>query len=185
MKDCSPEQQAHIVFTRFACPDTKSGITFSLGGLYVRKIVKHVSVEALSIIRNNIPDAVIPGEGVGYDDLKNLKNLGITRDHVIPVEDLFQHFDALNKAHTLTEKTILGFLPKLEIAIITAEENRKFRGGLSARMPSGWWESKALDPFDRYRAAELDDGIWTTEFLHNTATKKSQKKSRPKGRKGK
>lgn len=185
MKDCSPEQQAHIVFTRFACPDTKSGIKFSLGGLYVQKIVKHVSVKALSIIRNNIPDAVLPGEGVDYDLVKDSKRLGITRDHVIPVEDLYKHFYALNEAHALTEQTILDFLPKLEIAIITAEENRKFRGGLSARMPPGWWESKALDPFDRYRAAGLDDGIWATELLHNTATKKTQKKSRPKGRKGK
>lgn len=165
MKELSPERKARIVFTRFACPDTKSGIKFSLGGLYVQKIVKHVSVKALSIIRNNIPDAVLPGEGVDYDLVKDSKRLGITRDHVIPVEDLFQRFDALNKAHALTTQTILDFLPKLEIAIITTEENRKFRGGLSARMPPGWWESKALDPFDRYRAAGLDDGIWATEFL--------------------
>lgn len=177
MKKLEPKQKVHIVFTRFACPDTKYGIKFSLAGLYVRPIVKHVSVNALTIIRNNIPDAVIPGEGVSYDDLKSLKNLGITRDHVIPVEDLFQHIDALNKAHTLTEKTILGFLPKLEIAIITAEENRKFSGGLSAKMPLGWWKSKALDPFDRYRAAGLDDGIWATEFLRN-APRKIRKQAR-------
>ena len=185
MKDLPSGQKARIVFTRFACPDTKSGIKFSLGGLYVRPIVKHVSVNALSIIRNKIPNAVIPGEGVDYDLVEDSKKLGITREHVIPVEDLFNHFYGLNQAHTLTEKTILGFLPKLEIAIITAEENKKFKGGLSKKMPEGWWDSTALDPFDRYRAAGLDDSIWATEFLPNTAMKKTQKKACPNGRKGK
>lgn len=185
MKTREPEEKAHIVFTRFACPDTKLGIKYSLGGLYVQSIVKHVSVNALSIIRNNIPNAVIPGEGVDYDLVKDSKRLGITREHVIPVEDLFNHFYDLNQAHTLTEKTILDFLPKLEIAIITAEENKKFKGGLSNKMPPGWWDSTDLDPFDRYRAAGLDDGIWATEFFQNTAMKKKQKKACPNGRKGK
>lgn len=185
MKTREPEEKAHIVFTRFACPDTKLGIKYSLGGLYVQSIVKHVSVNALSIIRNNIPNAVIPGEGVDYDLVKDSKRLGITREHVIPVEDLFNHFYDLNQAHTLTEKTILDFLPKLEIAIITAEENEKLRAaGLSKKMPKDWWESKTLDPFERYRAAGLDNGIWATEFLPNTATKKPQMKARPTDRKG-
>ena len=185
MKKLTSEEKAHIVFSRFKCPDTKLGTKYSLGGLYVQSIVKHVSVNALSIIQNKIPNAVIPGEGVDYDLVTDSKRLGITREHVIPVEDLFNHFYDLNQAHTLTEKTILDFLPKLEIAIITAEENKKFKGGLSKKMPEGWWDSTTLDPFDRYRAAGLDDGIWATEFLQNTAMKKTQKKSRPTGRKGK
>lgn len=74
MKDLPSGQKARIVFTRFACPDTKSGIKFSLGGLYVRPIVKHVSVNALSIIQNKIPNAVIPGEGVDYDLVEDSKN---------------------------------------------------------------------------------------------------------------
>ena len=185
MKDLPSEEKAHIVFSRFKCPDTKLGTKYSLGGLYVQSIVNHVSVNALSIIRNKIPNAVIPGEGVDYDLVTDSKRLGITREHVIPVEALFNHFYGLNKAHTLTEKTILGFLPKLEVAIITKEENKKFTGGLSNKMPPGWWNSTDLDPFDRYRAAGLDDSIWATEFLQNTAMKKTQKKSRSTGRKGK
>ena len=185
MKKLTSEEKAHIVFSRFKCPDTKLGTKYSLGGLYVQSIVKHVSVNALSIIQNKIPNAVIPGEGVDYDLVTDSKRLGITREHVIPVEDLFNHFYGLNQAHTLTEKTILDFLPKLEIAIITAEENKKFKGGLSNKMPPGWWDSTDLDPFDRYRAAGLEDSIWATEFLQNTAMKKTRKLSRPSGRKGK
>ena len=133
--------------------------------------MKHVSIKALSIIRNNVPNAVIPGKGVDYDYDKSRKGLGIIREHVIPVEALFQYFEELHKKHALTEQTILDFLPKLEIAIITKEENKKFKGGLSNKMLDGWWESSARDPFDRYRAAGLDDSIWATELLPNTATK--------------
>lgn len=118
---------------------------------------------------NKIPNAVIPGEGVDYDLVTDSKRLGITREHVIPVEDLFQYFEGLHKKNALTEQTILDFLPKLEIAIITAEENKKFKGGLSNKMPPGWWDSTDLDPFGRYRAVGLEDGIWTTEFPQNTA----------------
>ena len=160
MKDLSSERKAHIVFTRFTCPDTKFGIKFSLGGLSVWPIVKRVSKEALKIIRNRIPAAIIPGEGVDYDAVVGLERLGITREHVIPVEDLFQYFDGLYRANALTEQVILDFIPKLEIAFITTEENRRFTGGLSKRMPDGWWRSETLDPLDRYRAAGLDDSIW-------------------------
>ena len=36
-------QRAHIVYSRFKEGDTKDGTKYSLGGLYVRKVVSYVS----------------------------------------------------------------------------------------------------------------------------------------------
>ena len=168
MKALASEEKVHIVFARFDCPDTNLGIKFSLGGLYVQSVVKHVSVHALTSIHKNLPNAIRSGEGVVYNRVKNLTKLGITMEQVIPVEALFQHFLALHEKHVLSEQTILDVLPKLEIAIITKEENRKLNAArLSKKMPEGWWNSAALDPFERYRVAGLDDSIWATEFLQD------------------
>ena len=89
---------------------------------------------------------------------------GVTLEHVIPVESLYGHLVQLGDR--LSEKTILAIIPKLEIAIITKEENKKLvAAGLNSRMPVGWWEVKSKDPLDRYRAAGLIDSIWV-DFEH-------------------
>lgn len=51
--------------------------------------------------------------------------------------------------------TIKAFMPKLHIVLITREENSRLSAvHYSRRMPEGWWDSPALNPLDRYRAAE-------------------------------
>jgi len=153
----SDQELAHIVYSRFANGDTKNGIKYSLGGLYVRRIITRVSKTAWAKILEINPDAAERGKGVYYNKLE-VRKMGITREHVIPVAELFEHFSRRKK---LTEKYICDFIPRLEIALITEKENKKLIAAhLNSAMPAGWWASSKLDPLDRYRAAGLDDSIW-------------------------
>lgn len=174
-------EMAHIVYSRFVNGDTKDGIKYSLGGLYVHPIVKHVSVSALNNIEGVNPDAIVPGEGVDYTKLQ-VEKMGVTREHVIPVVELFDYFDEMRKQLKLTEKSILKFMPKLEIALITVEENNKLKDAhLSSSMPKGWWKSCKRDPFDRYREAGLGDDIWVSVFLTKATAKKKHHSSQKAG----
>lgn len=155
---------ARIVMAKFECGDTKDSIKYSLGGLYVRPIVQYVSKNALKDIKRTNPSAVESGKGVVYRKLQ-VNTMGVTREHMIPVGELFDHFDEMHKKSKLTEKYILKFMQKLHIAVITKEENKKFSmAHLTRYMPTDWWKTKDLNPLDRYRAAGLDDSIWVTEF---------------------
>ena len=174
-------EMAHIVYSRFVNGDTKDGIKYSLGGLYVHPIVSHVSVKALKEIRKVNPDAIRPGEGVDYTKL-HVKKMGVAREHVIPVVELFDYFDEKRKQWKLTEESILKFMPKLEIALITVEGNDKLKDAhLSCSMPKGWWKSRKRDPFDRYREAGLNDDIWVPEFLTKATAKKKHHSSQKAG----
>ena len=154
-------EMAHIVFSRFSCGDTKDGIKYSLGGLYVHPFVTRVSREALIGIGKICPQAIVRGKGVDYKKLQ-VRKMGITREHVIPVTELYEHLIALPN---LTEQCILDFMAKLEIALISDQENDKLKAaGFHSAMPDGWWDTSGLDPFDRYRAAGLDDSIWIKNF---------------------
>ena len=74
----------------------------------------------------------------------------------------------LHSESNLTEEAIKKFMPKLHIAFITLEENKKFtEAHLTQKMPPNWWNSSALDPLDRYRVAGLGDDIWGTDFLND------------------
>ena len=174
-KEGKPDKEmARIVYCRFCIGDTKEGTKFSLGGLYVHSIVKRVSKEALKRIKDEDPDAVDPGNGVRYNRVKP-KAMGVTREHVIPVEELYKHFDRQFRKGELTVQSILDIMPMLEIAVITKEQNGKFKRkvngmkkSLTRSMPPGWWDSSSRDPFGRYRAAGLDDSIWVKEFLQSS-----------------
>lgn len=157
-------QMAHIVFSRFESRDTKDGTKYSIGGLYVRPVVTRVSKGALKQIKEKNLEAYSPGEGIIYSKLKVTK-AEVTREHVIPVEELYKHFVELYERHSLTERYIRSLIPKLEIAIITCKENKKLvDAGLNSKMPDGWWSGKTLDPLDRYREAGLRDAIWAKDF---------------------
>ncbi len=154
------EQMARIVLSRFKSGDTKDGTKYSMGGLSVRPIIRLVSRTALESIRRVDPTFVLPGQGIRYNRLP-VERMGITREHVIPVEELYGYFKRLFDQGNLTETTIRTIMPKLEIAVITEEENQNLKdAGLNKRMPPGWWETQDLDPLARYRAAGLDDTIW-------------------------
>lgn len=158
------EAIAHIIMAKFECGDTKDSIKYSLGGLYVRPIVQFVSKSALREIKRVNPNAVKKGEGVLYEALQ-VSAMNVTREHIIPVGELFSHFNKMYEKSKLTEKYILKFMQKLHIAVITKEENKKFSSAhLTRFMPKGWWGTKDLDPLDRYRVAGLDDSIWAKEF---------------------
>lgn len=161
------EEMAHIVYTRFTSGDTKEGIKYSLGGLYVRKVVTRVSHDALNEILQKKPKALVNEDGVNGIDYKKLNGvkLEITREHIIPVLELYSHLEARYREGTLTEAYILQLMPTLEIALISKEEDQKLRDALLTKsMPKGWWEKPDRDPLDRYRAAGLPDAIWVTEF---------------------
>lgn len=158
----SDNQMAHIVYSRFESGDTKAGVMYSLGGLYVRHYVTLVSKEALKRVEKNHPQVVVKGKGIDGWKLYDLEDMGVTREHVIPVLVLYRHLAKLHECGSLTEAYILELMPKLEIALITKEEEKKLRlAHFSRGMPGrdDWWKT-GRDPLDRYRAAGLDDSIW-------------------------
>ena len=92
----------------------------------------------------------------------------VTREHMIPGAEAYQYLCSLYHERRLTEAAIKSFMSKLHIAFITKDENRRFSvAHLTKKMPVGWWNSPALDPLDRYRAAGLRDDIWEMDFLND------------------
>lgn len=153
------EEMARIVYTRFTSGDTKDATKYSIGGLYVHPYVKYVSRKALANIEEQNPN-IISKLGVEYAKMQ-VKAMGITREHTIPVAETYRYFKKLFDEGRLSEDEILGFMPKLFMAVITEEENKLFsKVHLCRTMPVGWWESKELDPLKRYRDAGLGDDIW-------------------------
>lgn len=167
-------EMAHIVYSRFACGDTKDGIMYSIGGLYVHPIVKHVSKAAYVQIKEANPKAVCD-DGVWYAKL-NVTDMKVTREHVIPISEMYKHLKKMWDHRKLDlEYILLEIMPRLEIALITVEENGKFKDAhLSRSMPKGWWETPDRDPFDRYREAGLGDDIWFKKFLTKATAKKER-----------
>ena len=161
------EQIAHIVYSRFENGDTKAGVKYSLGGLYIRHYVTFVSKKALKRIKKNHPEMIVKGKGVDNWKLYDLENMGVTREHMIPISVLYRHLEKLYKSDKLTEAYILRLIPKLQIALITKEEEAKLRQAhLSRSMPDSddWWKSDERDSLERYRAAGLYDSIWVKKF---------------------
>ena len=157
----SDKQLAHIVYTRFESGDTKDGIKFSLGGLYVREHVGLISKEALKNIYRIDPGVEITDKGVAYGVLP-VGKMRVTYEHIIPVEALYQHLAQLYRDDKLSERYIVKLIPMLMIAVITTEENKMLRNaGYNETMPTEWsWSMR--DPLMRYRAAGLDDSIWVS-----------------------
>lgn len=155
----SEKDLAHIAYCRFESNDTKDGTKYSLGGLYVRQHVTLVSKDALDRIRDCDPSAVVPGKGVLYKKI-NIRNMKVTREHVIPVEALFQHLKEKFEKKTLTERYIRGLMPKLQLALITPEQNKVLNdAGYNRCMPKSWkWSTD--DILMRYWHAGFTDSIW-------------------------
>ena len=169
-------QMAHIVFSRFTNGDTKDGTKYSLGGLYVHPVTTMVSKKALGILKTKFGNEILAENGIGIDyHWVNTKfgkvSKEVTREHVIPIEALYQYFLQKYRVRELSEQTILDFMPKLHIAIIAKEENAKLKErGLNKKMPEGWWETSNHDPLERYRQAGLGDSIWADFESSQTAT---------------
>lgn len=166
------KEMAHIVYSRFKAGDTKDGIKYSLGGLYVRPIVKYVSNAAYEALidyekTNKVKSSVIiDGVGLWYDKL-TVKKMGITREHMLPVNALYEYFNKLYKEKILNEAYIVSLIKKLHIAIITDKENKilSSKNHLSRKMPNGWWDKDEADILDRYRISGLSDDIWVKKFI--------------------
>jgi len=156
----SDEEKASIILSHFTSGDTKTGTKYALASLYVHPIVNRFSKSALERIRQCEPRAVVPGGGVYYNKICP-KRMMVRREHVIPVESLYQRFMKLFDKGQRDKETILAMMPKLEIAVITNEEEHQLsQRGFRSSMTDGWWETPGLDPLARYRAAGLDDTIW-------------------------
>ena len=165
-KEKTDKEMAHIVYSRFANGDTKTGIMFSLGGLYVRRYVIMASKSAVAAIRET--------DGVRFDAKLGIECSGllpskskVCREHIIPVSALYAHLDEKYKQGKLTEAYILKWMPMLHLAIITEKENQKLKAAhLNSKMPDGWWSvldrngPKKANPLERYRKAGLSDSIW-------------------------
>lgn len=179
------DERISIVYSRFAAGDTADGTKYSLGGLYVHRVVSYVSKRALENLINaanakNLSEADLfefdaNGNKVGviYNRLTP-KDCGITREHVIPVNETYNYLCNCFRDTNLiadrrrNEQIIRKLFPKLHIAYITTDEDRRLSNyHLQRRMPDGWWTSSNLDPLDRYRCAELGDDIWVKDFLND------------------
>ena len=166
------DQRVHIVYSRFTNGDTKNGTKYSLAGLYVRKVISYVSKNALENILRVFPNALVYDNNnrrIGVDYLKvQPEKCGVTREHMLPGEEAYKYFSRLYRERHLTEDVIRAFMPKLHIAFITKEENKRFSAvRLTKKMSVGWWNTTALDPLDRYRAAGLANDIWVEDFLND------------------
>lgn len=155
---------AHIVYSRFNEKDTKAGVKFSLAGLYVYPYITHVSRNALKAIRDTFPEAIVQGRGIDHKKLSP-RRANVTFEHVIPVEASYQYLNERAKQGVLTENDIIALMPKLLLAIITTDENKKLTAaGFHSVMPTGWWDSPLRDPLERYRKSGLLDRIWVNGF---------------------
>ena len=164
----SDKKMAQVVLSRFESGDTKDGIKFSLGGLYVYPTIgfEYVSKDAIESIKRVNPEAIIDGVGVKYSAIarpsaKSRKrgNMNVRLEHIIPVEALYQHLSKLKK---LTVNYIVELMPLLKIAVIKKEEDKKLKV-FNDKMPEGWWESNSKDPLERYRKSGLKDSIWVVK----------------------
>lgn len=156
---------AHIIYSHFESGDTKDGIKYSIGGLYVHEYVRYVSKEAWKNISAKDPEAVAdPSKGVVYSRLK-VRNMEVTREHVIPVAVVYDHLKEKYDAGLLTRKYIMQIMPKLFLAVITREENKKLSGaGYRSGIPGDKWQPFEYDPLSRYEESELGD-IWVKSCL--------------------
>lgn len=163
---------AHIIYSHFESGDTKDGIKYSIGGLYVREYVRYVSKKAWKNIAAKDPEAVAnPSKGVVYSKLK-VRDMQVTREHVIPVTVVYDHLKEKHDAGLLTKEYILQIMPKLFLAVITHDENRMLsKAGYRSTIPDGKWQPFKYDPLSRYEESELGD-IWVKSCL-------------PEGKKGK
>ena len=155
---------ARIICSHFESGDTKDGIKYSIGGLYVREYVRYVSKEAWKLIADKDRSAVDGSKGVVYSKLK-VRDMQVTREHVIPVAVVYDHLKEKYDEGSLTEEYILQIIPKLFLAVITREENKKLsEAGYRSDIPGGKWQPFKYDPLLRYEESELDD-IWVKSCL--------------------
>lgn len=160
----SDDQIARVILSCFENGNTRDGTKYSIGGMYVRPMVSYVSKNALAAIGKG-SDVFVPNVGVRYFKLQ-VKKMGVTREHMIPIRETYMHLKSQYNKKRLTAKYLRRLMPKLCIAIITKEEDEKLSSnGYSRKMPAGWSMSGNFHPLDRYRAAGLTDDIWVREFL--------------------
>ena len=153
---------ARIICSHFESGDTKDGIKYSIGGLYVREYVRYVSKEAWKLIADKDQSAVDGSKGVEYSKLK-VRDMQVTREHVIPVAVVYDHLKEKYDAGLLTKEYIMQIMPKLFLAVITRDENGKLSKYKSS-IPGGKWQPFKYDPLSRYEKSELGD-IWVKSCL--------------------
>ncbi len=162
-KKRSDADLAHIIYSHFESGDTKDGIKYSLGGLYVHEYVRHVSKKAWKNIAAKDPEAVAdPSKGVVYSRLK-VRDMEVTREHVIPVAVVYDHLKEKYDAGLLSKEYIMQIMPKLFLAVITRDENGKLSKYKSS-IPGGKWRPFKYDPLLRYKESRLGD-IWVKSCL--------------------
>lgn len=172
-------QIAKLIYDLFCCKNTKLGIKYTLGGAYVSSTFGKVSKKALALIRKNAREQkkgwtknCFCDEGVLYTEFPKSrkpdkngrmvidKEQSVTIEHTIPVEALYEELNRRHANGSLTVEYIERLLPKMYVALIRDDENDKLvRARLNSRMPDGWWDTRDLDPMERYRSAGLGD-IW-------------------------
>lgn len=155
---------AHIIYSHFESGDTKDGIKYSIGGLYVHEYVRYVSKEAWKLIADKDRSVVDGNKGVEYAKLK-VRDMQVTREHVIPVSVVYDHLREKYDEGLLTEEYILQIMPKLFLAVITREENKKLsEAGYRSKIPADEWLPFKYDPLLRYEESKLGN-IWVKSCL--------------------
>lgn len=164
-------KKARIVYSRFKTGDTKNGIKYSLGGLYVRRIVSYVSNMALGRIKKKSPRALAYDDsgaliGVYYHKIRP-KLSGVRREHMIPISAAYLHLKKLFEEKKLSEDYIVKLCSKLHMSCITEEEDAQLNRKSRQCASSGWWKMSSVNRLKRYRDAGLEDKIWVKDFLND------------------
>lgn len=162
-------KKSHIVYSRFKAGDTKNGIRYSLGGLYVRRVVSYVSNAALRKIKKKAPKALAYDKsgtcvGVYYHRIRP-EEFGVRREHMIPISAAYLHLQKLFEGKKLSERYIARLCSKLHIACIADDQDNRLNRKSRQCAPSGWWKMSPANRLKRYRDAGLGDEIWVKGFL--------------------
>ena len=173
---------AELLLALFKCGQTKVGICYTLGGVYVEEAFSRVSKKALEVIKKNAEAKInkwasvrILNDRVLYAEFPKIRKMEggkqvidkerrVTIEHVIPVDALYRELARRFEKSELTAEYIESLIPKMQVALIRDDENALLNKKHKSTMPAGWWTSKELDPLDRYREAGLGDDIWHPDY---------------------
>ena len=157
-----------IVCSRFESEDTDEGKEFSIGGAAIREVISLVSNDAYEKIASmETPRRKrIGSDGCCYRTDEYGGKYGLVFEHVVPnkvVRELLDaHWKSCKASGKMMDRDLVKkIIEKLQVALITAEENKLLNAVHKDTMPDKNWLDKG-DVLGRYRAAfgKSFDKMW-------------------------
>lgn len=159
------EDKARIILSRFESSDTRDGVCFSIGGLYLRPYYKLVSERAYKQLREIRPD-LITKDGLKKRDSYNPPKNSACKyrfviEHVIPIDVTYNVLKKMFESGKLSLSYITRMIKdgRLVCAVITKDEDDQMNKLYRERMPDGW-DFNSGDPMARYSAVGIKMHQW-------------------------